>query len=615
MRRVLLLSVACAFASLADAHRAHADEPRSLTGSYSRYEQETIDAEIARLGGKIDPNAEGKTIERIEIVSLEVIEPRDPIPELVNALHATTRPYVIEREVLLARGEAYRKVLADETARNLRRLPQLSLVVCVPVEGSTRDSVRLVVITKDVWSLRLAFDLKYSAGGLESLLVEPTETNIAGTQQTALARFTLNPDRYSLGATYRIPRLEGLWLAFVADANIYLNRHTGQPEGSYGSASIGRPLYSTRTEWAWSDGVAWHDEIKRRYADAHLVALPVTLPSGTVVDVPYEYRSRSITDQVSVTRSFGWAVKNDFTFGAEMNRRSYETPPALAQIDPAAVAQFVTKALPVSDTRVGPFAQWRGYKTDFLRILDFESLGLQEDYRLGHDVWLRVYPVTSALGSSRTFVGTYAAAQYTVAAGDGFARASVESTVEAETERLSDAAIGGNVRIVTPRLGFGRVVLDGAALNRYRNYLNQTTFLGGDTRLRGFPTSAYVGKDVVALNVEYRSRPLEVLGTWQLGGAAFYDVGDAFNGFDDVRLKHAVGVGVRALFPSLDRLVFRADLGFPVYAPAPRPGDLPYSPVSFFVAFSQAFPIESVGGVAASGGIATSPTVGGMLGQ
>jgi len=85
----------------------------------------------------------------------------------------------------------------------------------------------------------------------------------------------------------------------------------------------------------------------------------------------------------------------------------------------------------VSDTRVGPFAQWRSYTTNFLRVLDFETLALQEDYRLGHDVWVRVYPVAAALGSSRTFFGTYAAAQYTLRIGrDGLARAGLESTTE-----------------------------------------------------------------------------------------------------------------------------------------------------------------------------------------
>src|SRR5262249_2062677 len=149
--------------------------------------------------------------------------------------------------------------------------------------------------------------------------------------------------------------------------------------------------------------------------------------------------------------------------------------------------------------------------TTFMRVLDLETLALQEDVRLGHDVWLKIYPITHALGSSRTFLGTYAAAQYTVPLGDGLARLGVETVNEAESARLADASVNVHLRIVTPRLGFGRFVFDSDVINRYRNYLNQRSYLGGDSRLRGYPTAFLVGKDVVSSNFEYRSRPIQIL--------------------------------------------------------------------------------------------------------
>ena len=42
--------------------------------------------------------------------------------------------------------------------------------------------------------------------------------------------------------------------------------------------------------------------------------------------IPWEYRVRRFAEGVNVTRSFGWATKNDFTFGAEMNLRQYRVP-------------------------------------------------------------------------------------------------------------------------------------------------------------------------------------------------------------------------------------------------------------------------------------------------
>src|SRR5205814_9253257 len=136
-----------------------------------------------------DPAPEGKTIEGIDVVSYDVIEPRDPAPALLNALHVTTRRYVIEREVLLRPGDPYQGVLCDETARNLRGLPQLSLVLCTAIRAKTPGAVRVLVITKDVWSLRLGWDVVYVGNGLEALQLVPTETNLGGTHQIALLRY------------------------------------------------------------------------------------------------------------------------------------------------------------------------------------------------------------------------------------------------------------------------------------------------------------------------------------------------------------------------------------------------------------------------------------------
>ncbi|MDB4997556.1 MAG: hypothetical protein JWM74_4988 [Myxococcaceae bacterium] len=606
MRLLPLLS--CAFVLLG-ARTAEAAPPTAAIGTYSPYEQASVRAVAAKLHAEIVPNADGKLIESVEVFPLEVLEDRDPLPgfakDILNSLHSTSRPYVIRREVLLDVGDPYDEALAQETARNLRRLRQLSLVIIAPFRGSREDRVRLVVITKDVWSLRMGFDIGAGPGGLERLLLEPTESNLAGSHQTVLARFSYRPESYALGASYLVPRLQGLRLSFVADANAIINKRRGDLEGSFGTVSISRPQYSTHVEWSWGAAVSWRDEVLRRYVDARLATFNArATPERDLL--PYEYRGKRYTNTYAATRSFGRTTKNDISFGAEVNHRSYRTTQSALGINPIVVDEFVRTQMPVSDSRAAPFVQWRGYNTEFMRVLDFETLGLQEDYRIGHDLWVRVYPVTKALGSSRNFFGTYAAAQYTVPLGDGLARAAVESSTEAEPDKLADAAIEGSLRIVTPRLGLGRLVFDAAALNRYRNYLNRQSFLGGDTRLRGYPSNFFSGKDLIAMNLEFRTRPLEIFAC-QLGGAVFYDVGDAFSGFDNLHPQQSVGGGLRVLFPQIDRVVFRGDIGFPTVRPLP-PG---VGTMSFFVAFEQAFGVASVGTTATQG----TPSTVGTLGQ
>ena len=128
--------------------------------AYSALERSVIEQKLAERGLSPEYAPEGKLIEGVEIVTLDVFDERDPMPDFVNVLHATTLDRVIRRELLFSEGEPYRGAYAHETARNLRNLQQLSIVLVVPAQGSRPDRVRVLVITKDVWSLRVNWALQ-----------------------------------------------------------------------------------------------------------------------------------------------------------------------------------------------------------------------------------------------------------------------------------------------------------------------------------------------------------------------------------------------------------------------------------------------------------------------
>ena len=556
--------------------------PVSKTGRYSRYELETIRSVEESLGSKLDAVPHGKRVESIEYVALDVIERRDPLPLFLNAVHVTTKDYVLAREMLFRVGDPYVQVMVDETARNLRALPPLSLVLIVPLRGSKEDTVRVAVITKDIWSLRISWDVLVTPGGLERLLMLPGEINLAGTHQTAQARFFYQPESITLGGRYYVPRLFGSRIAASADANVIVNKGSGNPEGSWASAGIGQPLFSTRTEWAWGVSAGYRHEITRRYVNAAQSAFTSSRVPGA--SMPFRYRTQTASAEAYAVRSFGWARKFDITAGFEYVQRLYTIFDAPTS-DPALVAEFQRTRVPLSDTRSGPYLQLRAYSTDFTRLLDFDTLGLQEDYRTGYDAYLRVQPVATAFGASRTYLSTSGGAQYTVPLGDVLVRAQVEGLVDLRTDQIPDASITTVLHIASPLTPFGRLVFDGRYLDRIRNYLNRTSSLGGESRLRGFPSAYFVGEDVVVGNLEFRTRPVQIASI-QLAGAAFYDAAKVTSPGTPENVYQSLGVGFRILFPQLDRTVFRGDLGFPVAPEGLPPG---VGPVSFFATFDQAF--------------------------
>jgi hypothetical protein len=602
---LLLFALALSAAGTSRAQPAASSKPE-----YSDYEQDMIEEAMRSLEGEPDPSPEGKVIESVEVVPIDVFDERDPVPDFFNKFHVTSRKYVLKRELLFDVGEPYRQGRIDESARNLRDLRQLSLVLIVPMRGSSPDRVRVLLITKDVWSLRLNSDFELSGGLIYSsyfgvvltpsslrgteltyLLLNPSEENLFGTHASVGGLFILEPDTYSTGLLFRHPRVAGSRIETRVSGNIVFNRETGDPEGSFGHFYYGQPLYSIETEWAWASAVAWNTGVTRRFIGltprfydgrprAVRLVQPVCPPSDDRC-IPWVYDSDRQLASYDVTRSWGRANKQDFSFGLEADRRAYRTPD-FSDRDPAAVAAFQRNQVPVSDTRLSPFIQLRSYESRWVQLLDFNTLGLQEDLRLGHEMILRAYPASERLGSTRNMIGTFAALSYTVPLGTGLGRVIGTSVIEYELDGRHDAFAELDLRLVTPRFAFGRFVYDGVVFNRYQNYLNRDVFVGGDGRLRGYPLEAFFGKDLVASNVEFRSRSIEILSA-HVGAAVFYDSADAFDGFDNLELKHSVGFGARVMFPQAARYVVRADWGFPL-----NPGYNTF-PGAIIVTFQQAF--------------------------
>lgn len=602
-----VLAVASAtLAAVSARGQSGAPPPAERLHEYSRYERETIDEVLRAHHLTIDPAPEGKIVERVVVVPIEVFEKRDVLPTWLNVFHVTTREHVVRRELLLSEGDEYRQALVDDTIRNLRRAPgvsQLSAVLVVAAKGSAPDRVVLVVITKDVWSLRLSWDVVADPGGLDQLYLQPAETNLLGTHQILGATFVLEPSAYTVGGITMSPRVGDSRIAMEANADVMINRQSGDAEGTYGSLVAGQPLFSGDTDWAWDSTIAWQDVIYRLYQNAALASYsdPATNQNCSIAGqagcLPFEWRQRTFGEALELTRSFGWAVNHDFTLAAGMTLGVYRVPPPPAGVSPRTIADFTSQYLPVSDTRVGPSLQYHTYEMRFVRVVDFDTLALQEDYRLGHDVVLRVYPSFRALGATRDVIGFYGAAQYSWAVRDGLFRISLQSTTERETSPanvISDASIEPTAHLVSPTVaGIGRIVLDGTLLWRWRNYLHATSILGGADRLRGYPTNFFVDDSVLSYNVELRSRPVEIL-TLELAGVAFLDVGDAFKNFSQLVPYQSVGFGLRTLFPWLDRTVFQTDIGFPMERPIdPSTGAL-IPRYSFIVSFGQAFTTPTV---------------------
>jgi hypothetical protein len=605
----------------------------------SPYEQQSLALALAEIDGQVDANPEGKRIESIEVVRLEVIEARDPAPAWLNNLHFTTQRSVIEREVLLKPGEVYDARRVDETERNLRDFPQLSVVLVVPVKATTSNQVRLLVVTKDVWSLRVSWEPTLFNGKLTGLYLQPSETNLFGTTHMVSARVSFTPNTYWVGGSYSAPRIGGSRISSYLTASVGFNCLTHELEGTTGYFRYGQPLYSSTTRWSWLVAASWQDVIQQPYAGAGSSicsggpARSYPVPTGgKVLDrqgedeawairnvvLPYRFREGIWRGQTVVTRSFFEVDKLDLSFGLELDARAYssvtrpgetirtewtvverqgdvtrvvdraQVATSPEQVD-AARAWFVDNVLPETDRRLSPYAQLHAYRSDYRPIVNYQTLGLQEAYQAGHNVYLRLYPGLRPL-SSRNLVGLFSGASYTWPVSNGFLSVMGSSQLEYSLTRgtaltrpnvtaeprvdprgaaldleQSDLEFQGTVHWVSPSLFLGRLVSNAQLLDRPSGgFINRYAYvLGGTDQLRGYRASAFLGRTRFALNTEFRTRPLQIFSVLT-GLNFFWDAGDAADQLSSLVLKHGAGVGLRFLFPQLDRQAFRIDFGFPL---------------------------------------------------
>jgi hypothetical protein len=550
--------------------------PVSVTGGYSPYEREAIAGALATVGAVIDDEPEGKIIEEVIVVSLDPIEQRDPLPTEVNALHSSTKRYVIERQLVVRSGEAYRKVLVDESARRLRTLPQLSLVLCVALRGSQKNRVRLLVIAKDVWSLYVDFDVGAFNTHSGYLLLEPKEANLWGTHQSVLGRVRVDPASLILGTSYRIPNALGRRLWIVADANAVVDRDTDKLDGSYGTFEVVLPLVTTWQQWSWFGATSYRNDTARSFNNDGSV-------SRDANGARNQWRRHESNIQFALTRSFGWANKQDISLIASVARKRY------SPVDNEASSSAYQ---PHDDLRSSVGIEWHAYTSSFLRTFNLETLGLQEDFRLGHDLIAAVYP---SYGSTRnalhTFMTLALAAQETIRLRDGFVRASAAWQFDTDTNSSSDGSIAIGAYFASPQLGFGRLIHANWFSERYQNRRNLKYSIGGTGRLRGHDTM--LGDRLLGSNLEYRTPALSCL-QLQWGAVAFYDTGMAFDDWKNASPKHSIGFGVRVVIPQVERKGLRLDVAFPVG----EPEHLASGAFSVYFTFGQAFDSMPIRGIA-----------------
>lgn len=186
------------------------------------------------------------TIGKIEIIPLPIFNTLNPrenhrLYEFVNSVHASTRPFVINHQLLFASGQPFSVQRVEESERILRANPYFVDVAIVPWRVCG-NSVDMLVITRDLWTLLPKLSYSHTGGDTEWGL-EIEDTNVLGTGTQLSFAYHAERERDTASVFYRHPHL--------AQTRVVLALRYGESTDGYDRGiELARPFYSLDARWS-----------------------------------------------------------------------------------------------------------------------------------------------------------------------------------------------------------------------------------------------------------------------------------------------------------------------------------------------------------------------------
>lgn len=557
--------VACALGSA-----AHAGEFELL----GRLEREAVDEALAGRNLRIDPKPEGKRVGRVLVVTQEVFARRDGFLRWFNLFHIKTHPPIVERELLVRPGDVWNQARVDETRRNLVDPFLANVIVLLPLVSAEPGQVDLLVVLRDVWSLRLNTNFEIQDGLLTQLSMSLSENNLFGLRKKLALAFRLDQGVYEVGPVYIDPNVRGTRMTLEAGARAIFSRETDELEGSRSAIELAYPLWALDRDWGASIAASHYDSRIRYFRGAGLLTYDVPETPG-VEELPITYDYTRLSASSGVIRGFGTKVEHRLSFGHELG---LSLPSLRADFvgSPLEREAFARDIFPRRELASALFVGYRLFTPTFVGYRDLDTFELREDVRIGPSLELRVSRAMTEIGSDVDFTRLASEASWAVPLGSGVARAATGWSSRVQDGRMFDHLLVVGAYVATPRL-LRLVRLHASAQGSFllEEANNRFFTLGGDSGLRGYAIGAFAGERKLEAHVELRTRPLPV-GFTRLGAVAFWDAGHAFDRWstragDDpdetFRLHQDVGAGLRFLIPQLDPYVMRFDWALPLTGP------------------------------------------------
>jgi len=499
------------------------------------------------------------TINNGSIFDLENPEENSLLYRLANKIHLTTRPHVIEQQLLFESGEEFSAQTLNESARILRDNRYIQDAQIEPIRRGN-GVVDVNVNTTDTWTLVPKVSFSHS-GGTSSTGLGLKESNLFGTGVGIELLYKSDVDRDSKTLKLIDRQLGSSWYGIRAIAE-------DNSDGHMRSLEFGKPFYSLNSKTSRGFGYLDADRTDSLYDRGEIAA-----------QFQHEIRNYELQTGWSKGLRNGWARRYTAGLGYDEHRFS-------EAVDPIGS----TSLMPADRKYVFPFVGIEVVQDKFEEAVNFDQIARTEDRFVGSSFSARIGAARSAFGSSTDAWLLNAGARTSISKSQSSSLVlASEFGTRIENDGVANLLLNMDARyykrLSDKRLFFVR--LNGSIGHNLD--LDQQLYLGGDNGLRGYPLRYQAGDKRALLTIEQRFYtdwyPFRL---FRVGAAVFFDMGRTWGegplGTGNDGLLRDVGAGLRLgnTRSSMGRVV-HVDVAYPL------DGNNDISDVQFIVELKQSF--------------------------
>ena len=478
---------------------------------------------------------------------------------LANKLHITTRPHVIEQQLLFEPGDNFSVQALEESERILRDKRFIQDAQIEPIQTADGE-VDVKVSTTDTWSLTPKLSFSHT-GGVSSTSVGIKDRNLFGSGAGLELEYRSDVDRDSTVLKYKDWNLGDSWHSMEA---VWQDNSDGYTR----MLQIGKPFYALDSTLAYGATFSRGESIESLYDRGEIAA-----QYGQASEF------RELFYGWSKGLNNGWTRRYTAGFGHD-ERRFSEVAAGIGS--PGLV--------PLDRKLVYPFVGMEIVQDKYEELTNIDQIARVEDRFMGTALRARVGAAREQLGSDRDALLINVGAETSFSKLKGstvFLSSDFASRIEAGG--LVDTTLAVDARYYhrqsDKRLFFAKL----SGTYGHELDLDHQLYLGGDNGLRGYPLRYQNGDKRALLTLEQRFYtdwyPFRL---FRVGAAVFFDAGRTWGdgpfGTGNDGLLRDVGAGLRLgnMRSSLGRVI-HVDVAYPL------DGGSEISNVQFIVELKQSF--------------------------